>query len=67
MHVHARDVLGNLLPRRATSGVVMGHDFPIVWVCKEEEWQVAQAEGREPESVPWPAEDVEPVGVEQAV
>jgi hypothetical protein len=56
--VVVRDVVGDLLPRRAISEVEMGHDFPVVWVCKDEEWAAAEAEGREPEGVPWPAEDV---------
>jgi hypothetical protein len=46
--------------RRALGDVVMGHDFPVVWVCTETEWAAAEAEGRDPEGVPWPAEDVEP-------
>jgi hypothetical protein len=56
--VIVRDARGQTLSRRAITGVVPGHDFPIVWVCKEEEWLAAQSEGREPEGVPWPAEDV---------
>lgn len=36
----------------------MGRDFAVVWICRPEEWEAAQAEGREPEGVPWPAEDV---------
>lgn len=57
-HVLARDAFGQLLKRRAVSGPVQGHDFEVVWVCREEEWEAAQAEGREPDAVPWPAEDV---------
>jgi hypothetical protein len=36
----------------------MGRDFLVVWICRPEEWIAAQAEGHEPEGVPWPAEDV---------
>jgi hypothetical protein len=56
--VIVRDARGQTLSRWAITGVVPGHDFPIVWVCEEEEWESAQVEGREPEGVPWPAEDV---------
>jgi hypothetical protein len=56
--VLARSAFDELLERRALTGVQPGHDFPVVWVCSEEEWQDAQAEGREPEGLPWPAEDV---------
>ena len=47
------------LPLRATSGVVDGHDFPVVWVCSEAEWERAKKEGRQPQDLPWPVEDVE--------
>ena len=53
-----RDARGSALPRRALTGVVRGHDFPVVWACVEREWVSAHAEGREPEGIPWPAEDV---------
>jgi hypothetical protein len=56
--VLARSAFDELLERRAVTGVQPGHDFPVVWVCPEEEWQAAHAEGREPDGLPWPAEDV---------
>jgi uncharacterized protein YcnI len=56
--VLARSAFDELLERRTVTGVQPGHDFPVVWVCSEEEWQGAQSEGREPEGLPWPAEDV---------
>jgi hypothetical protein len=56
--VLARSAFDELLERRAVTGVQPGHDFPVVWVCSEEEWQGAQSEGRHPEGLPWPAEDV---------
>jgi hypothetical protein len=43
---------------RALSGEEAGGDFAVVWVCTEKEWEAAEAEGREPQGVPWPAEDV---------
>jgi hypothetical protein len=58
--VEAVDAEGERLPRYALSGVVEGAGFPVVWVCGEEEWEKARAEGREPDGVPWPAEDVSP-------
>ena len=57
--VTATDAEGVLLPKRALGGIIQGVDFPVVWVCREEEWEAAQQEGREPEGVPWPAEDVQ--------
>ena len=52
--------LRELLERRAVTGVVMGNDFEVVRVCAEEEWDTAASEGRQPNSTPWPAEDVQP-------
>ena len=57
--VLATNAFGEPNRRRALSGVVAGQDFPVVWVCREEEWEMATIEGREPEGIPFPAEDVE--------
>ena len=57
-HVTVRSATGALLERRAVTGIVKGQDFPVVWVCREEEWETAQNEGRDPQAVPWPAEAV---------
>lgn len=43
---------------RALGGVVAGGDFAVVWVCTEQEWTAAEDEGRDPQGIPWPAEDV---------
>jgi hypothetical protein len=43
---------------RALGGVVAGGDFAVVWVCTEQEWATAEKQGRDPQGVPWPAEDV---------
>lgn len=56
--VRVRSATGGYLDRRACSQVEPGHLFPVVWVCREEEWVDAEKEGRTPGSVPWPAEDV---------
>jgi hypothetical protein len=59
--VLARSAFDELLERRAITSVQPGRDFPVIWVCSEEEWQTAKLEGRDPEGLPWPAEDVHPV------
>lgn len=56
--IEVRDAYGNTLRRRAIGPVESGHDFPVVWAAREEEWEAAQAEGRTAEAIPWPAEDV---------
>lgn len=56
--VVVRDAFGHILDRVAVTGVVRGHDFPIVWVSHGDEWAAAEAEGRDPDAVPFPADDV---------
>lgn len=57
--VTVETALGEHLKRRAVSSVVAGHEFPVVWVARLEEWEAAEREGREPDAVPFPAEDVQ--------
>jgi hypothetical protein len=52
------DAFGQDQERIALSGVVQGGDFEVVRVCRPDEWELARDEGREPDGVPWPAEDV---------
>lgn len=59
--VRVRTAFSDWVIRRATTPVEDGVDFPVVWVCREDEWDTATAAGREPEAVPWPAEDVQVV------
>jgi hypothetical protein len=56
--IEVRDAFGRTLQRIATGPVDPGYEFAVVWACRPEEWAAAQAEGREPKSVPWPIEDV---------
>lgn len=56
------DASGDALQRRAVTGVTPGNEFAVVWACRQEEWDAAQGEGREPDAVPWPAEDVRLAG-----
>ncbi|MDQ3586986.1 MAG: hypothetical protein M3375_01345 [Actinomycetota bacterium] len=51
---------------RALGGTVAGGDFAVVWACSLTEWAAAEAEGREAEGIPWPAEDVRVVDREPA-
>lgn len=60
--VLAQSASGEIVERRAVGSVVDGRDFPVVWLCTEGEWQAARAAGREPASIPWPADDVRPAG-----
>jgi len=50
---------GDRLEARALTGVIRGYDFPVVWVCREEQWAAAKGEGRDPEGMPCPASDVQ--------
>jgi hypothetical protein len=55
------DAFGSEKERVALSGIVQAPDLLVVWVASDEELAAAKAEGREPEGIPWPAEDVRPV------
>jgi hypothetical protein len=35
-----------------------GMNFMVVPVCRPEEWDAAEREGREPDAIPWRAADV---------
>jgi hypothetical protein len=64
--VVVRDAFGAELQRVALSAPKRGEDFPIVLVCRPEEWKAASDEGRDPDGVPWPREDVHVVEHEPA-
>lgn len=55
--VVVRDAFGKYLRRIARTGVVRGHDFLVIWVARAEELEAAKAERRDPQTMPWPAED----------
>jgi hypothetical protein len=59
--VSVTDWRGQTHERTALSEPVQGTDFMVVWACRPEEWDAARAEGRDPEGLPWPAEDVRPL------
>lgn len=54
------DAFGATRVKVAATGEVDGSDFRVVWVCQEGEWAAAEREGRDPDAIPWPAEDVRP-------
>jgi hypothetical protein len=58
MHLRATAADGTERELRALGGVIAGGDFAVVWVCSEREWAAAEAEGREPDGIPWPADGV---------
>lgn len=56
--VVVRDAYGQMRSKVATTGVIEGGSFFVVWVARPEEVALAAAGNREPDAVPWPAEDV---------
>lgn len=52
--VEATTAGGEQIRMRALAAPTQGHDFPVLWVCTEDEWQRAQAEDDEPDGLPWP-------------
>lgn len=64
--IRAVDANGDTRELRALGGSIAGGDFAVVWACSVPEWDAAEAEGREAEGIPWPAEDVQVVDREPA-
>jgi hypothetical protein len=60
-HVEVVNARGERTERVALTGVIRGRDFPVIRVCTVEEYDAAQREGRDPDGVPWPVEDVHPL------
>lgn len=52
--VQVRNAFGDVLPMVAVTAPQAGLDFPIVWVCSQEEYDRSQAVGEEPDAIPWP-------------
>lgn len=49
---------GDTIRMRAIGAPKRGRDFPVVWVCTEEEYARSQAKGDEPDGIPWPLDAV---------
>ena len=49
---------GSTVRMRAIGRPTKGRDFPVVWVCTEPEYERAQADGDEPDALPWPLDAV---------
>lgn len=52
--VEATTAGGGLVRMRALGSPMQGQDFPVLWVCTEEEWERATTEGDDPDGLPWP-------------
>jgi hypothetical protein len=57
--VDVRTATGAHVRMRAMSAPVRGRDFPVVWVCTDEEYQSALNGGQEPDGIPWPLDAVQ--------
>lgn len=47
------------IPLRATTTVTDGVDFPVVWLCSDDDW--ANLDEGDRSAIPWPAEAVKVV------
>lgn len=56
--VEAVTASGTPVHLRALGGPVKGLDFPVVWVCTEEEYAQGQQSGELVRGVPWPLDSV---------
>jgi len=59
--VEAVTATGERVRLRAVGRPTRGRDFPVVWVCTEEEFQEAEKAGRPVKGLPWPLDAVEAV------
>lgn len=56
--LEARTASGATVRLRAIGPPQRGRDFPVVWVCTEEEYERSQAASDEPDALPWPLDAV---------
>lgn len=52
--LHATTASGSEIRMRALGSPQRGADFPVVWVCTEDEWARSEREGDEADGLPWP-------------
>ncbi len=57
-HLLATTASGAEVPMRALGEPVEGRDFPVVWVCTEEEFDRSHRAGEEADGLPWPLDAV---------
>lgn len=57
--VEATTASGEVVRMRAIGAPTQGRDFPVVWVCTEDEYEQALTMAREPDGLPWPLEAVQ--------
>ena len=56
--LEATTATGDTVLLRAISHPGKGRDFPVVWVCTEEEYERARGAGDKPDGIPWPLDAV---------
>ncbi len=57
--VEATTASGGVVLMRAVARPQQGRDFPVVWVCTEEEYERAGRAGTKPDALPWPLDAVQ--------
>jgi len=58
MVLEAKTAGGEEIQVRALGRPIKGHDFPIVWVCTEDEFQRSQESDTEADGIPWPLDAI---------
>jgi hypothetical protein len=56
--LEATTASGDVVVVRALDRPTRGRDFPVVWVCTEEEYERAERADEEPDGLPWPLDAV---------
>ncbi|WP_157185953.1 hypothetical protein [Mycobacterium canetti] len=56
--IDATTASSGVVRMRALGRPIQGRDFPVVWVCTDNEWERANAAGDDPDGLPWPLDAV---------
>jgi hypothetical protein len=56
--VEATTASKGIVRMRALGRPMQGYDFPVVWLCTEDEWARATAAHEEPDGIAWPLDAI---------
>lgn len=56
--VEATTASKSIVRMRALGQPMQGYDFPVVWLCTEDEWVRATSVNEEPDGIAWPLDAV---------
>lgn len=59
--IKVRTAYGDRVPMRVVGGPELGHDFEIVWVCTDDDYNASHGNPSEEDLIPWPTSAIEDV------